>query len=129
MRVLQRRDRDKQTFADLPSTDSDHAEQCGQLLRHMYGKRIAVDRWQEECSTTLVRHCLRQGDACPNFVFHPIRYLAVSVHGDDFTPSGCKLHWYWFEATVAYEYEIALGPRPGPGVNDTEEGRALHRFI
>ena len=29
--------RDKPTFVDLPSEDPDHAEQCGQLLGHMYG--------------------------------------------------------------------------------------------
>ena len=35
--------RDKPTFVDVPSEDPDHAEQFGQLLRHMYGTRGAAD--------------------------------------------------------------------------------------
>lgn len=63
--------RDKPTFMDLPSEDPDHAEQCGQLLRHMYGTRGAADGWQEEYSTMLVRHGFKQGKACPNLFYHP----------------------------------------------------------
>ena len=121
--------RDKPTFVDLPSEDPDHVEQCGQLLRHMYGTRGAADGWQEEYSTMLVRHGFRQGNACPNFFYHPIRHISVSVHGDDFTSSGGKLQLDWFEASVAEEYEIVVGPRLGPGVQDAKEGRALNRVI
>ena len=121
--------RDKPTFVDLPSEDPDHVEQCGQLLRHMYGTRGAADGWQEEYSTMLVRHGFRQGNACPNIFYHPIRHISVSVHGDDFTSSGVKLQVHWFEASVAEEYEIVVGPRLGPGVQDAKEGRALNRVI
>jgi len=121
--------RDKPTFVDLPSEDPDHVEQCGQLLRHMYGTRGAADGWQEEYSTMLVRHGFRQGNACPNLFYNPIRHISVSVHGDDFTSSGGKLQLDWFEAAVAEEYEIAVGPRLGPGVQDAKEGRALNRVI
>ena len=100
---------DKPTFVDVPSEDPDDAEQCGQLLRRIYGTRGAADGWQEECSTTLVRHGFKQGKACLNFFYHPIRALATSVHGDDFTSSGSKMQLDWFEAMVAEEYEIAVG--------------------
>ena len=62
--------RDKPTFVDLPNEDADHVEQCGQLLRHMYGTRGAADGWQEEYSTMLVRHGFRQGKACPNIFYN-----------------------------------------------------------
>ena len=121
--------RDKPTFVDLPAEDPDHATQCGQLLRHMYGTRGAADGWQEEYSTMLVRLGFRQGNACPNLFHHPSRGIALSVHGDDFTSSGPKPGLDWLEASVAKEYEITVSPRLGPGEQDAKEGRALNRVI
>ena len=77
----------------------------------------------------LVRHDFRQGKSCPNFFHHPTRDLVVSVHGDDFTSSGGKRQLDWLEASIAQEYEIAVGPRLGSDVQDAKEGRALNRFI
>ena len=45
--------RDKPTLVDFLSEDPDHVEQCGQLLKHMYGTRGAADGGQEEYSTML----------------------------------------------------------------------------
>ena len=121
--------RDRPTFVCLPQEDPDHVELCGQLLRHMYGTRGAADGWQEEYSIMLVRHGFRQGKSCPNLFQHPTRHLVVSVHGDDFTSSGGKQQLDWLEASIAKEYEIAVGPRLGPGAQDAKEGRALNRSI
>ena len=77
----------------------------------------------------LVRHCFRHGKSCPNFFHHPTRHLVVSIHGDDFTSSGGKRQLDWLEASIAQEYEIAVGPRLGPGVQDAKEGRALNQVI
>ena len=77
----------------------------------------------------LVRHGFRQGRSCPNLFHHPTRHLVVSVHGDDFTSSGGKQQLDWLEASIAKEYEIAVGPRLGPGAQDAKEGRALNRSI
>ena len=77
----------------------------------------------------LVRHGFKQGKACPNLFYHPTRSIVASVHGDDFTSSGGKLQMDWLEATIAQEYEISVGPRLGPGVQDAKEGRALNRVI
>ncbi len=38
-------------FVDLPEEDPDSETMCGELLRHMYGTRMAADGWQEEYST------------------------------------------------------------------------------
>ena len=35
------------TFVDLPKEDADDVGMCGQLLRHMYGARLAADGWRE----------------------------------------------------------------------------------
>ena len=37
----------------LPIEDPDHGAICGQLLRHMYGTRMAADGWHEEYSFSL----------------------------------------------------------------------------
>ncbi len=58
--------REPPTFVQLPQEDPDAADMCAQLLRHMYGTRLAADGWQEGCSTLLVSLGFRQGDACPN---------------------------------------------------------------
>ena len=52
-----------------------------------------------------------------------------SVHGDDFMSSGPKDALDWYEASLAEEYEISVGPRLGPGRADAKEGRALNRVI
>ena len=102
---------------------------CGQLLRHMYGTRMAADGWQEEYSTLLVRLGFKQGAACPNVFRHPERDIVCSVHGDDFTSSGPAKALDWFEQSIAKEYEVTIGPRLGPGPADAKEGRALDRVI
>ena len=35
----------------------------------------------------------------------------------------------WYEGAVASEYEIAVGPRLGPGPEDAKEARVLNRVI
>ena len=117
------------TFVDLPPEDADHESQCGELLRHMYGTRMAADGWQEEYSTLLIRLGFRQGSSCPNVFHHDSKKIACSVHGDDFTSSGPKPALDWFEESVGKEYEITIGPRLGPGWKDAKEARSLNRVI
>ena len=73
---------------------------CGELLRHMYGTRMAADGWQEEYSTLLVRSGFQQGMACPNVFCHEGRQLRCSVHGDVFTTVGGSRDLDWFENVV-----------------------------
>ncbi len=122
-------DKDPPTFVDLPSEDPDATTMCAQLLRHMYGTRMAADGWQEEYSTLLVRLGFTQGAGCPNVFHHQQRRIMCSVHGDDFTSSGPADALDWFEEEVGREYELSIGPRIGPGPKDAKEGRALNRVI
>ena len=117
------------TFVQLPAEDPDADTMCAQLLRHMYGTRPAADGWQEEYSTLLVSLGFRQGDACPNAFFHPVRRIACSVHGDDFTSSGPADALDWLEGAIGEHYELDIGPRLGPGPSDAKEGRVLNRII
>ena len=80
--------RDPPTFVQLPEEHADSETMRAQLLRHMYGTRMAADRWREEYSTFLVSLGFRQGDACPNVFHHRGKQVVTSVHGDDFTSSG-----------------------------------------
>ena len=116
-------------FVELPPEDSDRDTMCGELLRHMYGTRMAADGWQEEYSMLLIRLGFEQGKACPNVFFHRSRDISCSVHGDDFTSSGPADALDWLEAEVGREYEITVGPRLGPGPHDAKEARALNRVV
>ena len=120
---------DPPTFVQLPSEDEDHQTKVAQLLRHMYGTRMAADGWQEEYSTFLVSLGFSQGDASPNVFYHAEKRIMTSVHGDDFTSSGPATALNWFEESVKEKYEVTIEPRLGPGAQDAKEGRVLNRVI
>ena len=109
-------------FFNLPAEDQDSKHMCARLLRHMYGTRMAADRWQEEYSTLLVELGFRQGAACPNLFYQEGKSIRCSVHGDDFTSVGPKSSLDWFEDAVAKSYEVSIGPRLGPAKTDGREG-------
>ncbi len=121
--------RDPPTFVQLPAEDPDSNHMVAQLLRHMYGTRMAADGWQEEYSTFLVSIGFRQGDACPNLFRHPEKKVVTSVHGDDFTSTGPADALDWLEAKISEKYEVTTQPRMGPGPRDAKEGRVLNRVI
>ncbi len=64
-------------FVDLPKEDPDSETMCGELLRHMYGTRMAADGWQEEYSTLLISLGFRQGTSCPNAFHHRTKRIVL----------------------------------------------------
>ena len=52
---------------------------------------------------------------------HKERQLVCSVHGDDFTVSGPRSSFDWFEAAMKNNYEPTVGGRLGPGRKDDKE--------
>ena len=64
---------------------------CGLLKKHMYGKLAAADGWHQEYSGFLGSIGFVQWAASPCLFLHKARYLATSVHGDDFTSAGLKV--------------------------------------
>ncbi len=124
------KDKDDETYVDLPPEDDDHLQCCAKLLRHMYGTRSAADGWQEECSSFLVEEMgFEQGMSSPCLFRHPRRQLVCSVHGDDFTTTGSKRDLDWFEHTIEQCYECPIQPRLGPGKDDAKEGIVLNRVV
>ncbi len=82
----------------------------------MYGTRGAADGWQEECSSALVSDMgFEQGQSSPCVFIHHEKDIAVSVHGDDFTPTGPKSSLGWYEEQLQLHYEVTIQPRIGPG--------------
>ncbi len=116
-------------FVDLPKEDADSETMCGELLRHMYGTRMAADGWQEEYSTFLISLGFLHGTSCPNVFYHRAKGIVCSVHGDDFTSSGPKDSLDWLEESICSIYEATVGPRLGPGKHDAKEARALNRIV
>jgi len=122
-------DEDQPCFVELPAEINAAHDMCGQLLRHMYGTRMAADGWQEEYSTLLVSFGFVQGLSCPNVFHHESRGIVCSVHGDDFTSCGSKPSLDWLENAIGASYEITIGPRLGPGPEDAKEARILNRVV
>ena len=56
-------------FVELPPEEEDRDGLCAELLRHMYGTRLAADGWQEEYSTQLIEMGFIQG------LGHPLCFL------------------------------------------------------
>jgi hypothetical protein len=123
-------DPNEPTYVDLPEEVDPKREMCGLLLRHMYGTRKAADGWQEEYSSLLVsRLGFTQGTASPCVFVNKERNITCAVHGDDFTSSGPKSELDWFESALAEHYELKVGPRLGPGVEDAKEATVLNRVV
>ena len=70
-----------------------------------------------------------QGSASACVFRHPLRHIAVSVHGDDFTASGSCVNLDWFEAEMRARYELTVGGRLGPGPQDDKEATILNRVV
>ena len=87
-------------FVALPPEDSDSNSMCGELLRHMYGTRLAADGWQEEYSTMLIRLGFTQGIGHPNVFRHLDKNIVCSVHGDDFTSAVPRKNWIGWRAKL-----------------------------
>ena len=118
------------TFVMLPPEHPKHGQGlCAKLLKHMYGTRRAAEGWQDEYSKTLVAIGFVQGLASPCMFHHPERGLVTSVHGDDFTTVGPKMHLDWFETALEAAYELRKGGRLGPGEKDEKEGLILNRVV
>ena len=99
------------------------------LMKRMYGTQKAAESWQQEYSAIFVSLGFVQRVASPCLFWHKQRRLICSVHGDDFTFAGPKLHLDWFEEQFESRYEVSKGRRLGPGAADMKEGKMLNRVI
>ena len=120
---------DDPIYVQLPTEAGYGPEQRGLLRRHMCGTRRAAEGWQDEYSATLVAEGFLQGKASACVFVHPVRKIAVSVHGDDFTVTGPKRQLDWFQQMMQGQYELTVGGRLGPGPSDDKEATVLNRVI
>ena len=121
---------DDPTYVALPVEHPAYGRgMCAKLRKHMYGTRRAAEGWQDECSGTLLSLGFVKGLASPCVFHHPEKRLTTSVHGDDFTTTGPKVHLDWFEHQREAVYELSKGGRLGPGLEDDKEGLILNRVV
>lgn len=110
-------------FNEIPVEDREEGDEAKveRLNLSLYGSRGAAMNWQDEFTQTLVSHGLLRGKASPCNFHHPYRQLSVAVRGDDFTSTGPKTQFRWFEELLNKAYECKhhwLGP-------DDDEGRSI----
>ena len=118
------------TYVDLPTDDPDRARgMCGLLRVHMYGTRAAADGWHCEYSDFLSSIGFVKGDASACVFRHPKKGLVTSVHGDDFTTAGPKLHIDWMKKEMEARYELTETGRLGPGKRDHKQLKILNRLV
>ena len=72
---------------------------CGRLHKALYGTRVAVRCWEQECKRMLESIGFRRGSTSPCASWHKDKGLRLVVHGDDLTSSGTEneLRWQPFE--------------------------------
>ena len=63
------------------------------------------------------------------FVFHPLKLLEVSVHGDDFSALGENDDLDWFTSEIRNQYEVKVRSTLGFDENDDKSIRVLNRII
>ena len=126
-----KKDADKDpTYVDLPAEDPDREKGlCGLLRVHMYGTRAAADGWHCEYADHLTSMGFLKGDASACVFRHPEKGLVTSVHGDDFTTAGPKVHIDWMKARLQEKYELTEEGRLGPGRRDSKSLKILNRIV
>ena len=60
---------------------------------------------------------------------HPIRDIAIVVHGDDFTALGTDDDLNWYEGQLAEKFEIKIRGRLGRGCSGPNEIRIINRIV
>ena len=106
------------TYVELPAEAGAPPGSCALLRRHMYGTQRAAEGWQDECSSALLAMGFVQGQASACVFAHPDKSIVVTVHGDDFTAAGPKSSLDWYEQQMKQKYELTVGGRLGPGIED-----------
>ena len=117
-------------FIELPIEDREPGDEdkIGRLNLSLDGTRDAAMNWQDEFTTTLVKHGFEKGKASPCNFHHYERKLYVTVHGDDFTSTGTKSQLKWFQGILNTVYECKHHWF-GPDSSEEDSVRILNRAI
>ena len=123
-------DATREVYVRLPPEDPRAGEPdvCGRLERSMYGALDAAQRWADHYTKILIEAGFLKGSASPCHFYHPLRDVALLVHGDDFVAEADDEDLKWTEELLKKHYKCK-SITIGPGAADEREGRILGRII
>ena len=118
-------------FIKIPKEDWEDGdeERGGQLNLSLYGTRDAAQNWAKTVMRTMVSLGFEAGTHSPCNFRHAARNIALTVHGDDFTPTGREADLRRLDQGLRKEFELKtefLGPDPKRHV---QQLRVLNRVI
>ena len=103
-------------------------EMVGRLNLFLYGTRDAAQNWSREYTQTLTSCGFIVGRASPCNFYHPMRDLALTVHGDDFIVSGPEEELTWLANTLRSRWDVKASIL-GPDTHHEQEVKVLNRSI
>ena len=98
-------------------------------VRCVYGTRDAGKLWEDTYTQVLEGLGFTTGVSNPCVFHHPIRDIAIVVHGDDFTALGTDDDLNWYEGQLQQSFEIKIRGRLGEGCDGPQEIRILNRIV
>ena len=121
-------DATREVYIRVPPEDprSGEPDVCGRLKRSMYGTLDAAQRWADHYTKILVDNGFMKGTASPCHFYHPVRDIALLVHGDDFVAEADDKDLEWTDELLKKHYKCKSS-MIGPGCE--QEGRILGRII
>ena len=84
--------------------------------------------WTAAFTNVLIKLGFTKGKCSPCNFEHPVRGMAMTVHGDDFTVSGSEADLAWLKFNMEKEFEITCEVL-GPKKEHKQEVRILNRVI
>ncbi len=117
-------------FITIPDEDWEEGDEqmVGQLNLSLYGTRDAAVNWAKTFTGNLEKIGFIVGSASPCNFYHAEKEISLTVHGDDFTSTGCEASLRWLDAQLKAKYEVKtefLGPKP----EHAKQVRILNRVI
>ena len=79
---------------------------CGKLVYWLYGFRKAASEWERFYAHKMEEAGFCRGVGCPVLFYHPLRDLAMVVHGDDFILCGMDEDLRWAAAYIGDCFEV-----------------------
>ncbi len=118
-------------YIRIPKEDWEEGDQgrVGKLNLSLYGTRDAAMNWTGTYTKFLEACGFTRGKGSPCNFHHPVRDMAMTVHGDDFTCSGAEHDLRWLEARMSAKFDVkceVLGPNPE---KHKQEIRVLNRVL
>ena len=119
----------EEVYVELPEEAEVEKDECGKLLRWLYGCRRAGQAWEDHYSGVLANVGFKRAMSSPVAFYHPGRDLWAVVHGDDFVFTGVDDDLDFVLQELVRHYEIKNRGRLGSGLKDAQEIDILGRVV